>query len=274
MNLELLNDDELLRLWRQTQALLRQRGVCRSANVVGSVAESLVAEKLQLSLAAPSMRGHDAIAPDGTLFQIKARLMTVGNPSRQLGDVHYLHEERPFDFLIAVQDLSPLFGAAVTTSATTSGARRIVRPGANSFSVNAAGRDWLLAQLTRAGFSASVGPGKLFTVATDGASPRLVRVIAARQRIFSLRPTLNTLPNLLLIYLWYVDDPAKTVAYALTYQQALAIANKKGWTNTPSWLNDGYYYDSHVGDELLALLAPYPVQAGQWQEVIAGTNRG
>src|SRR4051812_49296903 len=102
LDLQGLSNDELLRLWRRTQTLLRSRKVCRSANIVADIAEGLVAEKLGCTLAGRSTRAHDAVSADGVTFQVKARLITPENPSRQLGDIHYLDEERPFDFLIAV----------------------------------------------------------------------------------------------------------------------------------------------------------------------------
>lgn len=102
VELDRYSDDDLLRLWNQISAVLRQRGVCRTKNIVADVAERIVAQKLALTLAGNSTRGHDATGPNGERYQIKARLWSPWNRSTQLGDLHHLHDGDPFDFLIAV----------------------------------------------------------------------------------------------------------------------------------------------------------------------------
>src|SRR5215470_1281353 len=102
VDLELYSDDDLLRLWKQIPEVLRKRGICRTKNVVADVAERLVSQKLGLALAGNSTRGYDATGPAGERYQVKARLHSEWNASRQLGDIHFLDEPRPFDFLIAV----------------------------------------------------------------------------------------------------------------------------------------------------------------------------
>jgi hypothetical protein len=96
------SDDELLQLWNRISVVLRQRGVCRTKNIVSDVAERIVAQKLGLTLAPNSTRGYDATGPNGERYQIKARLWNAWNRSTQLGDIHHLDDGDPFDFLIAV----------------------------------------------------------------------------------------------------------------------------------------------------------------------------
>jgi hypothetical protein len=96
------SDDDLLRMWKQIPEVLRKRGICRTRNVVSDVAERVVATKLGLTLEENSNRSYDATDATGQRFQIKARLHNEWNASRQLGDIHNLNEQRPFDFLIAV----------------------------------------------------------------------------------------------------------------------------------------------------------------------------
>ena len=102
LDLGTYSDDELLRLWKRATVTLRLRGVCRTKNVVGDVAERIVAAKLGLKRAGHDCKDYDAIAPDGTTYQIKARDVTAWNGSRQLGDLCGLHDGHPFDYLIAV----------------------------------------------------------------------------------------------------------------------------------------------------------------------------
>jgi hypothetical protein len=102
IDLAACSDDDLLRLWKRIPEVLRHRGICRTSNIVSDVAERAVSQRLGLTLAANSTRGYDATAPTGERYQIKARLITAWNDSRQLSDIHHLGDGDPFEFLIAV----------------------------------------------------------------------------------------------------------------------------------------------------------------------------
>ena len=102
IDLDGYSDDDLLRLWKRIPEALRQRGICRTSNVVSDVAERLVAQSLGLTLSANSTRGYDATSASGERYQIKSRLLTGWNDSRQLSDIHHLRPSDPFEFLIAV----------------------------------------------------------------------------------------------------------------------------------------------------------------------------
>jgi hypothetical protein len=73
LDLTTFSDHDLLRLWKRTMVALRLRGVGRTRNIVGDVAERVAAAKLGLTLAGNSNCGHDATAPDGTTYEIKSR---------------------------------------------------------------------------------------------------------------------------------------------------------------------------------------------------------
>jgi len=102
IDLEPFSDVELLRLWKRIQQVLRDRGTGRTSNIVSDVAERLVSLSLNLTLAKNSTRGYDATAATGERYQVKARLATAWNGSRQLGDIRHLGKNDPFEFLIAV----------------------------------------------------------------------------------------------------------------------------------------------------------------------------
>lgn len=85
MNLKELDDRALVVLWADAMRELRQRGLVRSANLVGDYGERLAAERLGLTLVGKGARGHDATADAGTRYQIKARRLTPENRSRRLG---------------------------------------------------------------------------------------------------------------------------------------------------------------------------------------------
>ncbi len=97
-----LDDAMMLALWSSIMSELRSRGVLRSSNnPTGDYAEYLVASKLELKLQPNSTSGYDAVAADGTRFQIKGRRLTSSNASRQLGVLRNLDQDG-FDFLVVV----------------------------------------------------------------------------------------------------------------------------------------------------------------------------
>lgn len=92
---------ELLNCYTQILRALKERGVIRTKNLVGDIAEGLVATKLGLMLADNSNAGYDAIDADGMRYQVKSRLPTEENPSTELGAIRNL-EKREFDYLIGI----------------------------------------------------------------------------------------------------------------------------------------------------------------------------
>jgi len=103
-----LADADLLALWSSVMQELRQRGVIRSSNnPIGDYGERLVADRLGLTLNTNSTAAYDAVAPDGTRYQIKSRRLLTPRASRQLGAVRNL-EKDGFDHLIVVL-LGPTF---------------------------------------------------------------------------------------------------------------------------------------------------------------------
>jgi hypothetical protein len=81
---------------------LRARGIIRSKNnPIGDFAETLFSRTFGWTLAPPSVRSYDATDETGWRFQIKARRITPGNSSRQLGAIRNL-PDRGFDVLAGV----------------------------------------------------------------------------------------------------------------------------------------------------------------------------
>lgn len=94
---------QLLALYADVLAELRQRGIARSTNnPAGDYAEYLIAKALGLQLSSNSNVGYDATGADGTRYQVKGRRLTASkHPSRQLGALRNL-PERHFDYLAGV----------------------------------------------------------------------------------------------------------------------------------------------------------------------------
>lgn len=97
-----LSNLELLSLHSKILTVLRSREVIRTKNnPVGDYAEWLVSKALGMTLLCNSSAGADAIDADGMKVQIKARRVTLDNPSRQLSALRN-YEAADFDYLIAV----------------------------------------------------------------------------------------------------------------------------------------------------------------------------
>lgn len=100
-----LSVPDLLLLFANVLSELRDRGVIRSTNnPVADYSEWLVARALGLELVAPSVKGYDAISPDGARYQVKGRRQTPENASRQLSAIRgfELEDIHPFDYLVGV----------------------------------------------------------------------------------------------------------------------------------------------------------------------------
>jgi hypothetical protein len=87
-DLEHLSVPELLRLSRAILRELRSRGTIRSGNApAGDYAELLVQRATTGSLAPKSQKSWDVLTPDRRRLQVKARVITPENPSRQLSPI-------------------------------------------------------------------------------------------------------------------------------------------------------------------------------------------
>jgi hypothetical protein len=86
----------LLKLYAGIGTELRSRGIVRTENITGDVAEYLFCLALGLT---PRPEAHiDAVDRDGKRYQIKGRRLTPANPSRELGAIRDMAGQH-FDFL-------------------------------------------------------------------------------------------------------------------------------------------------------------------------------
>lgn len=97
-----LTNRQVLELYADVLRELRTRGVVRSTNnPVADLAERLCAKTFGLTLVSKSTAAYDAVGPDGTRYQIKARRVTPENPSTQLSAIRKLGNGT-FKYLLAV----------------------------------------------------------------------------------------------------------------------------------------------------------------------------
>ena len=82
-------------------ALAETEAIRSKNNPVADYAEWLVAKALGFELVAKSMKGHDAVDPEGRRYEVKARRLTASNGSRQLSAIRSL-ADRHFDALVGV----------------------------------------------------------------------------------------------------------------------------------------------------------------------------
>src|SRR6266403_852679 len=88
MNVETLTVPELLLLHTRIGEELRKRGVTRSANnPTGDLSEYLFCKAFGWKQAANSHANIDAVAEDGTRYQVKGRRIMQFNKSRQLSAI-------------------------------------------------------------------------------------------------------------------------------------------------------------------------------------------
>ena|SRR5215216_3366846 len=77
VDLSALSDGELIAVFGDVMAALRERGVVRSDNnPIADIAERLVADYYGGKLAAPNEKSYDVVARDGRKLQVKALRLT------------------------------------------------------------------------------------------------------------------------------------------------------------------------------------------------------
>lgn len=98
-----------------------------------------------------------------------------------------------------------------------------------------------------------------------------IQMKAASRRAFSLDKKYSRISNLLLAYVWELQTPDLTVTYALTYEEALRIAENLGWTKTSSWAK-GRCSTSKPSKKLRDLLEPYKMSSLAWRRKLSNVS--
>jgi hypothetical protein len=150
----------------------------------------------------------------------------------------------------------------------------------NKHDVAELGRGRVTTDLQRAGFTVvrapqGDGPQHLIAQATLNTSPprkisRPIRVKAATESSFTVWRAWAQPLDLLLVYTWYVTEPAEAVTYALTYPEAEEITRRLGWQSSRSWQQLGGYGTTSAAQHrpLCDLLAPYRMTPERWWEKV------
>jgi hypothetical protein len=93
-----------------------------------------------------------------------------------------------------------------------------------------------------------------------------IQMKASSLESFSLDGKYERVPNLLIAYVWNVQTPERNQVYAMTFDEARKILERKGYDKTAAWKEKKYYFVRNAGVELKDLLAPYKMSKELWQQ--------
>lgn len=96
-----------------------------------------------------------------------------------------------------------------------------------------------------------------------------IQMKASSETSFGLHTKYRRVRNLIIAHVWYVGQPAKSITFATTYDEALNIVEAMGWAETASWAS-GAYSTSRPSKRLLTLLEPFRMTPGRWWEKVVG----
>lgn len=140
-----------------------------------------------------------------------------------------------------------------------------IRDGADTATVEIAGRNWLMAQLLVRGFEVAapvVDRGVDLIVFREvgnlGIRALPLQLKCASTESFSLDRKYEG-RGIPLVYIWNVLT--QPVAYMLTYEEAKSVLGAQA-SNTKSWTEGGRYAFTSIGTDLRSRLRPF---AGRWE---------
>lgn len=97
---------------------------------------------------------------------------------------------------------------------------------------------------------------------------RPIQMKASSEQSFGLYRKYSRFPGLIIAYVWHLADPARAVTYALTYSEALQVAEAMAWTATSSWIEGGGYSTQAPSAKLIALLERHRMTPKAWWQKI------
>ena len=99
---------------------------------------------------------------------------------------------------------------------------------------------------------------------------RPLQLKVASDRDFSVYKKYHDFNDMVVVYVWRVAFDDGPEVYALTTQETLDIAEKRGWTDTNTWQNDDQYNDTRVTGPTQKAVDPYRIQPGEWKSKLFG----
>lgn len=98
-----------------------------------------------------------------------------------------------------------------------------------------------------------------------------IQMKAASTRAFSLDVKYARISNLVLTYVWGLQAPEHAQTFALTYKEALGVAERMAWTTTNSWAQ-GSYSTSAPSKQLCEFLEPFRMSPAAWRKKLADVS--
>jgi hypothetical protein len=95
-----------------------------------------------------------------------------------------------------------------------------------------------------------------------------IQLKACSERAWNIDRKYVAIPGLILAYVWYVSQPVKTVVYAMTYIEALGVAEEMKYAASPSWRDGGYYATSSPSAKLVELLEAHRMSPERWMALL------
>jgi len=134
------------------------------------------------------------------------------------------------------------------------------------------GRNHLVGELIRAGLEVALPlrdrgidliayADLIANVPTFRARP--IQMKAASKRSFGLDQKYEKFPNMLIAYVWNLDDASTTATFAMTYAEAFSIMSEMGYTKTASW-EQGNYVCTNPGEDLRGRIEKYRMHSRDW----------
>ncbi|MFY9909844.1 MAG: hypothetical protein WAK56_08385 [Candidatus Sulfotelmatobacter sp.] len=102
-----------------------------------------------------------------------------------------------------------------------------------------------------------------------GFRARPLQMKVSSRSAFGIHRKYERTADLILVFVWYIEEPSRAVTYALTYAEAVEVATAMRWTETESW-RKGSYSTSAPSAELINLLERFRTSPERWKELIVG----
>ena len=138
------------------------------------------------------------------------------------------------------------------------------------------GRSHLIGELLRAGLEVAV-PARdrgvdliAYADLSDQVSmffARPIQMKAASNRVFGINQKYKRVRELLLVYVWHLQTSEPIEAFALSYEEAVEVGRKMGYTRTASW-RSGAYTTTRPSARLRVLLEPFRMDPTRWWNLV------
>lgn len=91
-----------------------------------------------------------------------------------------------------------------------------------------------------------------------------IQLKACSERAWNIDRKYAAVPGLIIAHVWYVSQPEDTVVYAMTYGEAVNLAEAMGYAASPSWRDGGYYATSSPAARLVEFLERHRMTPERW----------